>query len=291
MIERLTRNRQPLVCIDFGRDRLSAIQVTDGVVTSWTARPLADDALRNGSPGDVAAMGDALRQALTAAGITARRARLALPDEATVSRQLVLPPMRRRDLVRAMHYAAEKSIPFPIDRARWSWDVVEHTATRLTVYLVATWRDVVDQYAEVARTAGLEPEVLEPRSIALARALDQQHAVLLDAGARRLHVTLLVGGQPVFVDQTVSGTGAMERQEAVDRLLQRAYRRRSTATDTGGRMPPVLISGELDISELRLPMEGRAAGEVLNGRLPTAPPDLQVSRYLANLGLSMRSSR
>lgn len=291
VVERLLRQRQPIVCLDFGRDRLSALEVVDGAATRWTARPLNEDVLRNGSPSDTSTLGAIVRDTLLAAGIQAPRAWLAVPDEATVSRLLVLPRMSRRDLVRAMHYAAEKHVPFPIDRARWSWDVIERSGDQITVYLVATWRDVVDQYAEVARFAGLEPEVLEPRAVAVARALDQERAVLVDAGPRRVHVTLVVGGQPVFIDQTATGTAPTELREAVDRLLQRAYRHQSTVTEPGSRMAPVLLAGDLELVQVQLPVGGRSVGEVLNGQLPQTPPGFRAGAYLANLGLSIRASR
>lgn len=291
VVERLLRQRQPIVCLDFGRDRLSALEVVDGAATRWTAHPLNDDVLHNGSPSDTSTLGAIVRDTLLAAGIQAPRAWIAVPDEATVSRLLVLPRMSRRDLVRAMHYAAEKHVPFPIDRARWSWDVIERSGDQITVYLVATWRDVVDQYAEVARFAGLEPEVLEPRAVAVARALDQERAVLVDAGPRRVHVTLVVGGQPVFIDQTATGTAPTELREAVDRLLQRAYRHQSTVTEPGSRMAPVLLAGDLELVQVQLPVGGRSVGEVLNGQLPQTPPGFRAGAYLANLGLSIRASR
>src|SRR5205807_2952452 len=141
-----------------------------------------------------------------------------------------------KDLVRAMRYAAERSIPFPIDSARWSWDVVERGRDGIRIYLVAAWRDVVDHYAEAVRAAGLEPEVLEPRSIAVARAVNQEQAVLVDAGQYRVHLTLYSGGQPVMVDETPSGPSLPDRQEALDRLLQRALRYQSTSMSGPARL-------------------------------------------------------
>jgi Tfp pilus assembly PilM family ATPase len=160
MIERFTRGRQPVVCVDFGRDRLSAMEVVQGTVTRWITRPLPQDALRNGDPILPGYVGEAVRQSMARAGMQARRVRIALPDEATVSRQVTLPAMPGRDLVKALHFVAEQHIPFPIARARWAWDVVHRDRTTITIYLVATWRDLVDRYAELATAAGLEPEVL-----------------------------------------------------------------------------------------------------------------------------------
>jgi type IV pilus assembly protein PilM len=287
MIGRLTRGRQPIVCVDFGRDRLSLLEVAEGTVTRWITRPLPEDALRNGDPILPVYVGEAVRQSMVRAGMTARRVRIALPDEATVSRQITLPAMPRRDLVKAVHFAAEHHIPFSIDRARWAWDVVEQDRSTISLYLVATWRDLVDRYAEMAAAAGLEPELLEPRAIAMARALDQDQALVLDAGDNRLHVTLLVGGQPILVDEVAVNATSDER-DALDRLLQRAYRHQSAVAGTPGRLAPVLLAGELEYADLELPVPGRPVSEVLNGQLPLAPQGFRPGAYLANLGLSMR---
>lgn len=289
MIERLRPCRQPLVCLDFGHERVSAIELIDGAVTRWDSRPLAEDVLRNGDPVHPTALGDAVRRLLMAAGIAGGRARMALPDEATVSRHVTLPAMPGRDLRRAVHFAAERHLPFPIDRARWSWDVVERTPEQVTVYLVATWRDVADHYAEVARSAGLTPEVLEPRGLAVARALDQQQALLVDAGSRRLYATLLVAGQPTFFDEIVAGSTHVDRRDAMDRLLQRAYRQQSSAA--GRRLAPVLLGGGVDASTIPLSVAGRPVTDVLNGHLPAVPADFRPGDYLADVGLSMRAGR
>jgi type IV pilus assembly protein PilM len=291
MIGGISSGKQPVVCLDFGRDRLTALEVAGGSVSRWVSRPLPDDALRNGDPILPGFVAEVVRQTLGRAGMRARRAHIALPDEATVSRQLTLPPMPNRDLVRAMHFAAEKHVPFPIERARWAWDVVQRGRGGITVYLVATWRDVVDRYVEVCRGAGLEPEVLEPRSVAVARALDQEQALVLDAGERRLHVTLFMPGQPTYVDEVAVGSIVPDQREALDRLLQRAYRHQSTVAGTAGRLAPVLLAGELEYAELELPVAGRPVSEVLNGQLPTAPRGFRPGAYLANIGLSMKGMR
>ncbi len=291
MIERIVHTKRPVVCLDLSRDRLTALEVAEGAVTRWTSRPLVEDALRNGDPMLPGYLAETMHDALAQAGIVARRARIALPDEATVSRQLTLPPMAWRDLARAMRFAAEKHIPFSIERARWAWDVIDRTSEGTVVYLVATWRDVVERYAEIARTAGLEPEVLEPRMLAVARALDQEQALVLDADQRRVHAMLVVTGQPTYVDEVVVGSVVQDRREALDRLLQRAYRYQSSTNGAAGRLAPVLLAGDLEHADLALPVVGRPVSDVLNGQLPGIPTGFQPGAYLANLGLSMRGTR
>lgn len=286
MIGRPSRH---VVCLDLGRDRMAVVELADKAVVRWFSRPLPDGALLNGAPADPAQLGGVLRQSLALAGVEGRRARIALPDEAAVSRMIKLPSMPRRDLVRAMRYEAERHVPFPINRARWSWDVFRRGTDEIRVYLVAAWQDVVDVYAEMARAAGLEPEVLEPRAIAVARAIDRDEALLVDAGRRRLHLTLYLGGQPVLVDEIASGTDLRDRREALSRLLQRAFRHQSDTSGGSARLAPVLLAGDLETSGIELPVSGGAVTDMLNGHLPAAPRGFRAGGYLANLGLGMRT--
>jgi hypothetical protein len=280
-----------LACIDFGLGQLTFLQIADGEVNAWGYRPLPEPLLRNGDPYEPAALGEVVRQSLAVAGIDARRARMTIPDEATVSRHVTMPPMRHRDLVRAMGFEAERLLPFPIERACWSWDVTERTPDNIKVYLVAAWRDVVDHYIEVARYAGLDPEVLEPRSVAVARAVDCDQALLIHGAAQRLHLTLLSHGQPVFMDEQGRGSTFAEMREALDHLLQRAFRYQSTNIRGASRMAPVLLAGDLETTELPLPVHGQPVTRVLNGHLPLAPSGFRAGNYLANLGLGARSHR
>lgn len=287
----IRRRSTRTVCLDFSRDHLSAVEVVDGTISAWETWPLPPGILFNGDPVDSPSLGDLVRRCLPSIGVQGKQVRMAMPDEATVSRHLVMPRMPRRELVQAMRFTAEQHIPFPIGRARYSWDVVEMLPEGIRVYLVAAWRDVVDRYAEVARIAGLQPEVLEPRSVAVARALDQDRALLVDTGANSLYLTLFIDGQPMLVDeQPLEGT-AGDRREAMDRLLHRAFRYQSMVPGEDVRMAPVLLAGELELAEFELPISGRPVTQVLNGHMPPPPPGFHAGKYLANLGLAMRSSR
>lgn len=287
----IRRPRSRVVCLDFNWDQLAVLEAADGAVTAWDTVPLPDGLIRNGDPVEPAVLAQFLGRALAGAGIATRRARMTLPDDAAVSRHITLPLMSGRDLARAVRFEAERHLPIRIDRACWSWDVIERSRTGIQVYLVAAWRDVVQHYVEVARGAGLEPEVIEPRSVAVARAVDQDRALLVDATPRHMHLTLLVRGQPVFTDDQDSGRDAAQRREALERLLQRAFRYQTTAGSGSSRMAPVLLAGDLETADFSLAVPGGPVTRVLNGHLPAAPSEFRAGRYLANLGLAMRTGR
>lgn len=113
--------------------------------------------------------------------------------------------------------------------------------------------------------------------------------MLVDGVEQGLHLTLFVGGQPALVDEVTAGPDLGERRQALERLLQRAFRYQSTVSVGATRLAPVLLAGDLETSGIHLPVAGGPVTQVLNGHLPKGPGNFRAGNYLANLGLAMNS--
>jgi hypothetical protein len=278
----------PIVCLDFSLNQLCAIEVGDGQVRRWALQPLAPGSLRGGDPADVAALAEGVRWTLRQAGISARRARIAVSDDAAVVRVVEVPGMPRRHLKGALRYLSEQQTPFPPGQASLAWDVLERRGNTQRVYLAAAWTDVVQRLAETARVAGLEPEVIEPRSLAVGRAVGQEQAIVVDAAEMQVRVTYVAPAQAPFTDEAPLIPDA--EWDAVNRLLGRALR-------TQGSAPPVvLLAGDLEPAADRreaaaLIVRAQAASETLNGHGPARPPGMPGGSLLGPLGLAMRGTR
>jgi hypothetical protein len=277
-----------VVCLDFSLNRLCAIEVSDGRVLRWAVQPLSPGSLRGGDPTDVAALAEGIRWTLQGAGIEARRARIAVSDDAAVVRVVEVPRMPRRHLRGALRYLSEQQMPFPAGQASLAWDVLERRGDSQRVYLAAAWKDVVQRLAETARAAGLEPELVEPRSLAVGRAIGQDQAIVVDAAEMQVRLTYVAQAQAPFTDE--APLPPEQEWEAVNRLLGRALR--SDATPA----PPVLLAGELEPAAGRreaaaLIVRVEAASEMLNGHGPVRPPGMPSGVLLGPLGLAMQGSR
>jgi type IV pilus assembly PilM-like protein len=273
---------QPVVCLDLSLDRLAALQVRGKVIERWTVQAVDRGLLRHGEPQDPELLASAIRRTLDMADITARRARLTLPDEAAVVRVVSLPPMPARHLSRAVPYAAEQVLPFQPDQARLGWDVTARTDKQTTVLLVCAWKDVIERLHEAVSLAGLEPEVIEPRSLALGRALGGQDALVFEASDRAVQMTVLSVTQPIYSDQVACQPG--EEARAIRLLLDRARKEREEEPVlVAGRLEDALASGRLD------GMGVGPAGGALNGHGPVRPAEMPSNMLLASLGLATRS--
>lgn len=283
----MARRSRPVVCIDFILDQLRVIEVQEGEITGYFVRPLPAGSLRSGDPVEPQVIGIELQQAMRATGMEGNDARLALPDEATVGKIVELPRMPDRHLRKAVAYAVERELPFPPDRAAWSWEVVARDEATISVYLVAAWRDIVDRVAEVAVSAGLTPTLVEPRAIAVARALGMPRVTVLEAGGSHLHLTQLLPSQAAYVDLGVCPSDRVEAEAAIERLLQRSGRRQLVVNDL--EPSPLVLAGDLEDAELHLSVPAARLSTVLNGHPPTRPSGMDGAYHLASIGLAMRN--
>jgi len=152
---------------------------------------------------------------------------------------------------------------------------------------VAAWRDIVDRVAEVALSAGLTPIVVEPRALAVARAIGLPRVTVLEAGGSQLHLTQVLPSQAAYVESSICPSDPIEAEAAIERLLQRSSRRQLGGNDL--EPSPVVLAGDLEDAGLRLPVPASPLSTLLNGHPPHRPPAMDGGYYLASLGLAMRN--
>ena len=105
--------------------------------------------------------------------------RLTVADSACVSRFLEYPKMGPKDLARSLEVEAQRELPMSLRQAYMGWQSIGKADDGQQVLLVAAWRDVVEQSLTAVKGVGRVTAV-EPRSMALARAVGMPDAVLVD---------------------------------------------------------------------------------------------------------------
>lgn len=276
-------NKQSVLCVDFGLDRLTVLEVNTNGISGWSIRDLPPRVVRNGDPVDPSQVAKLLKQAIKENGLSAVRARFTLPDEAAIFRLVELPAMPRRHVQRALTYMLDKDVPLPLDRICWDWDVMEKTDIGYRVCVVAAWRDVIERITRVASEAGLQLELVEPRSLATARALDYDCVAVFDSSAERLQTLYLKRGAIPFVDQAPAGRDI----ETCARTLERLLRKGRTVEDEGeSNEMVVVLGGDLEDLELPLSMPARPVSQVLDEQARQHLQGLPSGSLLANLGMA-----
>ena len=271
--------RGTYVCLDLAADRLAGVEVVNGGVDCWFECPLLPGTLPGGAPPEPARLSSQLVAILEEAGVTARRARVALPDVALLTRVVAMPSMRRRDLRRAAAYAVQRAIPIPAGETASAWTSTPAAGGGFTLRVVAAWRDVVEKLREALAGAGLELELLVPRSAAVASILPDRPALLLEHSGGTVRATALAPGCSPFTGQAPAPDEVAGWPAVLESLVMSARRHLGVA----GRDLDVLVTGDIGVV---VPAALGARRVTRNGRGPALAAGLPEDSYLAAIGLA-----
>jgi hypothetical protein len=183
----------------------------------------------------------------------------------------------------------------PLDGNRMGMQRVEVTSNGLerTVYAVAFDRLKVQGLAAAVRLAGLEPSVIELKSLCVARIAPAASCVVLDVTVSPAEVFLIDGSLPrlrhTFKVDLSNGAELGRQLAGGARAVLGFYKRLPGGSDYPPDAP-VFISGEGSPSPLLVSAVQATIEHPVQAlpAPPRIPPDIRYGPYLACLGLVMR---
>ncbi len=239
---------------------------------------------------DGGAVARVLRQLLARTEVTETRALIAASDSLASFRVL---SFAKDASEQEIETTVQMQLPTDSSRMGVHRHQLSRNGAATTIYAVAFDRGAIQSLAATARLAGVEPIVVELKSISVARAASLASCVVLDLAVEPAEVFLIDAHLPrlwhSFKAKLETGDDDLGRVAAGLRTVLNYYKRPPTGADFG-RDVPVLISGDHS-----LPSQGVAALEQLVGHPvgvlpapPRVPPEVRHGAYLACLGLIMR---
>ena len=148
-----------------------------------------------------------LRRILKEAGILAREINISAPIFSSFLTVMELPPMPESEIASAIQFEAKKYIPVPLDSVLVDWSILGSMpdlpaqAGKISILLIAIPKDLLNEYAVIAKEADLKIGNLEVETISAARALignDPVPAMLVDMGSRDTTISVVDGGHPII---------------------------------------------------------------------------------------------
>ncbi|HYG96942.1 MAG TPA: type IV pilus assembly protein PilM [Solirubrobacterales bacterium] len=173
------RQRKPgrVVGVEIEAGGIAAAEVDSGRITAAALGPLAPGAFHEGEVADVDLVAQALK-ALFSQHKLSKRVRLGIGNQRVVVRTLRLPAIDDpKELEAAVRFQAQEQIPMPPEQAVLEHQVVgtvpgeEGAPSQMEVVVVAARREMVGQFVEPLRRAGLEPVGIDLSAFAMIRAL------------------------------------------------------------------------------------------------------------------------
>lgn len=263
--------RDAPVSIDIGSFSVKVAQLSGGRAGVRTIR-YAEQALPPGfhwePGGDASPLVEAIRLALRSAGIRSRRAVVALPRRHVTARISAFPPTDRAQLASVVQYDLADHIPFPVDQVSIDSQPLGPSVEQpgmVDVLVVAAPRELVQQYMQVVRAAGLRVAALTVDALAL-----HDLAVLRGDEPAGISLALEIGRRTTTINVLMRG-----------RLLL------TRAVPAGGQQLAAAIRDDLGITAEEAEVRRQSDGLRL---LETQPELSRVGAWLENLRGEIRRS-
>jgi type IV pilus assembly protein PilM len=218
--------------------------------------------LTEGNVIDPHAVSMAIRTALGQVSPRTKSVTVVVPDSAV--RVFVLDfdtlPTRADEAVPVLRFRLRKSVPFDVEQAGISYQVLSEGSSRLEtqwkVLAAIMPGPVLAEYESVVRVAGYEPGVVLPVSLAVLATLDSQEAVLSVHLSTRTLTTSIVAGNDILLYRTVelpANSTELDGEEAQKIEIQRSIAVAAAFFEDRLQVRPhrLLYSGILPVREFQ----------------------------------------
>ena len=184
------KRNQSLIGIDISSTAIKLLELTrqsDGYrVEHYSVEPLPPNAVIEKSISDIQAVAIAIDAACKRAGAKCKRAAVAVPGSAAISKVISMPASLSEDELEAnIELQAENHIPYPRQEVNLDFEVLgpsEHDPESMDVLLVACRSENVDDRISVLETAGLKPTIVDIESYAIENAFSLLSESMPDGG-------------------------------------------------------------------------------------------------------------
>lgn len=198
----------------------------------YAIAPLAKDAVVDGNIAELDSVVDAIRRAWKLLGSREKRAALALPAAAVISKKVLMAGgLREEDMELQVEAEANQYIPFSLDEVNIDFQVLgpaSNNPEEVEVLIAASRKEKIEDRVAAAEGAGLKVAVMDVETYATEAAYsliskqlpnngNDQTVMIVDIGATMMHIDVLHDNESVYMREQSFG-GAQLTQE-----IQRRY--------------------------------------------------------------------
>jgi len=287
-----------IVTLDIDNESIRLLEMSGGHVRRWASGILEEGLADEPAATQRRILGRRVRQLMDSSGIKARKVVASVNGLYSISRFVSMPGgTGGRPTRAAVEELASEVMPVSMERIHLAWQTVESITAEPRVLMVGVPTDVIDGQVRSLKAAGIDPYLLELRTMALARLVDRETAITLNLEPSALDVVVTIDGVPEAM-RTVAWRSATE--SAADRGEQAAMAVEMTLGYFETYHPdiqieadtPVLIAGQLaDDEAVVQALAARLSYPVEPLPAPVGlPPFLSFAEYAVNIGLAMKAA-
>ncbi len=236
--------------LDIGSNSVKAVQLKStkkgAQLSAFGMERLMPQTIVDGTIMDQTAVVDAILELWRRLKLRTKDVAVAIAGHSVIIKKITVPAMSRDDLDDQILDEAEHHIPFASDEVEIDYDIVNmaNAAGQMEVMLVAAKREVVNDYTQVIREAGLNPQVIDVAAFSAQNAFELNYelhpaevVVLINIGATISNINIVRSNTSLFTrDVTIGGnafTEEIQKQLSVGQEEAEAYKIGGSQEDHG----------------------------------------------------------
>ena len=206
--------------LDLGSSSVKVTQVkktrSGFQLLNFGIEPVPADTIVDGAILNHSGVVDAVRALFDRMKIKQREVALAISGNALIIKKIFVPAMTADELEEQVPWEAEHHIPFNKNDVEIDYEVLggKNAQGQMELLLVAAKKEVVADYAAVAREAGLIPVVVDVAAFAVQNAFESAYGkpngivAIVNVGASLSNINIIVNGQTAFTRDVTTGGNA-----------------------------------------------------------------------------------
>jgi len=212
------REGKNLVGLDIGSTGIKVCQLEEtrrGVrLIRFGYAPLAPQVVVDGQVMDAGAVTATIEQVFAQQKIRERSCALSVSGQSVIIRKITVPMMTDAELAEQITWEAEQHIPFDIKDVEVDYQVLRRRpeASQMDLLLVAAKRDQINDYAQLARNAGLKPVICDIDSFTVQNLFERarglppaQIIAIINIGASLSSLNVVANGVSAFTREIANG--------------------------------------------------------------------------------------
>jgi type IV pilus assembly protein PilM len=210
--------------LDIGSSSVKVVQLrkkgSGWALQAFGMQPLLPQTIVDGTIMDQTAVADAIRQLWARLKLKVKDVAIAIAGHSVIIKKIAVPQMSAEQLANNIRTEAEHHIPFGKDDVELDYHVTNpmNSSGQTELLLVAAKKEVVADYVQCVRDAGLTPHVVDVAAFASQNGFESNYpldpretVVLINIGAAISNINIVRSGVSLFTrDVTIGGNAFTE---------------------------------------------------------------------------------
>ena len=220
------KNNPPIVGVDISTSAVKMVELSSngkGIyrLEGYSITSIPKDAIVDGNVSSLEQVSDAVKLAWKLLGSREKRAALALPASAVITKKVMMPAdLREEDMELQVEGQANQYIPFPLEEVNIDFQIIGPAANspdEVEVLIAAARKERIEDRVAAAEDAGLKVTIMDVDTYATEAAYalvsnqlpnkgKDQTVMIMDIGASMIHINVMHNNESVYLrDQAFGG--------------------------------------------------------------------------------------